>query len=494
MKYTYHNWPEKTLSVSRMRLDPENPRLALEDKLNQSKLIEELVTYDNIWSLAKNIVENGFFPHELMIVIKEENHFYVVEGNRRLTALKLLLDPTKAPKTKQSSFKSLSKQIDHNHIKKIKVLVAPSRAEADRIIFSKHTNPDIKTWKPLMKAKYIQRLLSEGLSEGEITREFNLTPSDINSSLLLINFSTIIREMEIPEDIEFLVRNERKFPFTTFMRHINHPKMQSFLGVCFLDMGTIEIQAEKADFEKAFIKFLTDITVGDFNPKKVNSAKDFEKYITPLMADYGAVSKANNPTIVKNKEYTSSNKNSNQNTKQEPKKRKKRTVKPKGLIPKDFEYNVSNQKIKYVIGELQDIDVEKFSIATGILLRVLLDTGLAHYFNETGHYEILKEKTKKKQPNKPIPKEHVFSLHDMLVHSISDEGFIKDPALIKVVKNLNDARKDSEFSIESLNLVAHNQYHVPTKPILEYFWNNLMPLFEVILIDPEDEEDRTDQD
>ncbi|MEI8190071.1 MAG: ParB N-terminal domain-containing protein, partial [candidate division NC10 bacterium] len=88
----------KPLPVDQLLLDPENPRLE-----SVAKTKDQLVLIKAMWremavsEVALSIAENGFFEEEPLFAIpapeeKGESRYYVVEGNRRLTAVKLLLD------------------------------------------------------------------------------------------------------------------------------------------------------------------------------------------------------------------------------------------------------------------------------------------------------------------------------------------------------------------------------------------------------------------
>ena len=90
----FSDWEIRRLSVDAIRLDKKNPRLP-ENMLNESQrgIIYYMVEEFKILEIAKSIVKNGFFINESPIFVKEGGHFVVVEGNRRITALKLLRDP-----------------------------------------------------------------------------------------------------------------------------------------------------------------------------------------------------------------------------------------------------------------------------------------------------------------------------------------------------------------------------------------------------------------
>ena len=87
----YSAWDEQTISVTSLLLDASNPRIPeLGHKANQREIVAESVRNDAVYDLAKDIAAQGFFPTEVLICVEENNEVIVVEGNRRLAALKLL--------------------------------------------------------------------------------------------------------------------------------------------------------------------------------------------------------------------------------------------------------------------------------------------------------------------------------------------------------------------------------------------------------------------
>ncbi|MET0114738.1 MAG: hypothetical protein ABWU13_20480, partial [Limnospira maxima] len=52
----------------------------------------------DVRELVQSMAASGFFQHEALIATKESGKNIVIEGNRRLAALKVILDPTIARK------------------------------------------------------------------------------------------------------------------------------------------------------------------------------------------------------------------------------------------------------------------------------------------------------------------------------------------------------------------------------------------------------------
>src|SRR5439155_18417353 len=80
--------------VDALDLDPENPRLP-EELAGKPPAALLRYYYDNLVleELAQSFIDNGFFMHEPLIVtpLRGTKRYRVLEGNRRLAALMILL-------------------------------------------------------------------------------------------------------------------------------------------------------------------------------------------------------------------------------------------------------------------------------------------------------------------------------------------------------------------------------------------------------------------
>ena len=89
-------------------LNRENPRH--DPKRNQPEIIEYLLEDEQVYNVARHISANGVNPLELVAVFADEDgNLIVAEGNRRVCALQLLLDPEKAPDDQKARFRALRK-------------------------------------------------------------------------------------------------------------------------------------------------------------------------------------------------------------------------------------------------------------------------------------------------------------------------------------------------------------------------------------------------
>lgn len=87
-----------TLKTGSLLLDSKNTRIPSDRRSeDQRRLLQELLENEDVKDLALSIANLGLFPNERLLVMAAGRHFIVLEGNRRLAAIKLLLNPGLAP-------------------------------------------------------------------------------------------------------------------------------------------------------------------------------------------------------------------------------------------------------------------------------------------------------------------------------------------------------------------------------------------------------------
>lgn len=484
----FSKWPEKYLLVTNIKLDQLNPRIPPSDEiLDQRSLIADLVYHDKIIELSRNIANNGYFPIELLIVVYENKKYIVIEGNRRLAALKLLINPEAAPEDQIPKFRSISNRIDVNTIKKVRIIVAPSREAAAPIIMSKHTKPQIESWKPIMKAAFYHRLLQSGISIEDISSGYNISTTDVTTSLRLFNMYKVACSLDLPEEVLKIVHNPREFNATTLQRFYVHKIAMDFLGMEFDDGINIKGKIDVNEFRKGFKIIISDIANEKITSRSLNRTNDIKKYIDSFSKgekpDLNKKGKFTLETLIKSdieaKKIVDKLKG-----RKSPKKIKS---KPKGLIPKSVSCDVNNQRIQSIFDELKTLPVAKYPNAVSVLFRSLLEMSLSHYLHITGELAILidREKDKKKKKGQIFRRDWHPTLREMLKHLLNPEcKIIKNPNIIKVINKFISA-KNELLSHDSLNFFVHNQFYSPNEESLRQFWNQLEGLFQIILIEPE---------
>jgi hypothetical protein len=123
-------------------------------------------------NLAKDIVEKGEI-YETPLVAPEGDKFVVFDGNRRVTCLKLLADPRRAPTTElQAFFQDLRTKWKGTFPTEIQCQVETDRDRIDDILFRRHTGTQNgvgqSTWDDRIKATFVARTgKSSGLNVAD---------------------------------------------------------------------------------------------------------------------------------------------------------------------------------------------------------------------------------------------------------------------------------------------------------------------------------------
>lgn len=184
-----NNYTVKDIPLLKLRNDHRNPRHP--EFSNQVEIIEWMLREygQEIFNLAEDIVEKGLNPIENMLSIssdKEKDCFIVVEGNRRLIAIRLLHNPSLSPIHKwEKKFADLSAKNKARIPKSIAVTIAPSREDVQWILDRRHRGEDegrgLKRWNTQQAAR-AQRLRDGQAARYE--RALNVIDYAIENSVL----------------------------------------------------------------------------------------------------------------------------------------------------------------------------------------------------------------------------------------------------------------------------------------------------------------------
>ena len=142
-----------------LKFDPENPRFyRLSGAATDEHVIEEMLDDEGVQDLMSSIGQQGYFPGEPLLVTKaDDGTFIVVEGNRRLAAVKLLNGELAPPKRKSKSVAMLREDATQPHPTALPCIVHEDRNIVLRYLGYRHIT-GIKEWDALSKAKYLEQL------------------------------------------------------------------------------------------------------------------------------------------------------------------------------------------------------------------------------------------------------------------------------------------------------------------------------------------------
>jgi hypothetical protein len=150
------------IRVQSLDLDPLNPRLVVPDGATQANLISVLYEQEGLDELVPSLLENGYFEEEPLVVVPNGRRYTTVEGNRRLAALKLLLDPLLRRQARVAGWPTPTSR-QKARLTAVPCVIYAERDEVIPFLGYRHIT-GAKKWAPFQKARFVAQLLESGQS------------------------------------------------------------------------------------------------------------------------------------------------------------------------------------------------------------------------------------------------------------------------------------------------------------------------------------------
>ena len=217
-----------SIAVSELTFDLNNPRLlefGLTESSTETDVIRVLWDAMDVRELVLSVAASGFFRHEPVIVAKEQGKNIVIEGNRRLAAVKVLTDPSVSESlnvdvpTISDSAKEALEELP---------VVFDTRDDAWRHLGFKHVNGPAR-WSSYAKARYI----------ADVHRDLAIQLEDIANQIgdthrTVQRLFRGLMVIEQAERMEVFSRDDRwrkHFYFSHLYTGLNYNGIGEFLGL-----------------------------------------------------------------------------------------------------------------------------------------------------------------------------------------------------------------------------------------------------------------------
>ena len=420
-----------TIPVGQLLLDTENPRHPRVASQNEAilALIEE--QGPRLVKLAEDLATNGASPTEVMVVMKRRgtSNYTVLEGNRRLAAVRLLNNPAIAKGTKfEQDFARLAKGDKAALPTEFECWIAHSREEARPWIRLRHTGTasgvGLVPWAP----RQIQR--------------FELNPETHAGKASMFIDSV---EKAYPKN-QSLLDNLQKISderLTTLGRLLAEPEFRKRLGLKEVEReyhSHFPAEVIEDVIDRVATDLASTLTVTNIKTK-AQRLQYLDKLPTP---DPDARRDDAQPLVPGTAAATTK------------KPTRKVVTRPKAIFS-DFAPKKLGARLPLIVQEVRTLDPQRHPNAVSVLLRVVLELALAHVYER-----------------KKLTGDNLAARVKRCLRMIDSTG--KADAYEPIRVGLADP--NSIFSVSTLHAYVHNKYFHPEPAQVRAVAANMVPFLE----------------
>jgi hypothetical protein len=260
-------------ALADLHFDPDNPRLP--ERLKHApdiEVLEYLLLECNLIELMLSIGQQDFFVGEpLLVVPRAQGGLTVVEGNRRLGALRLLQHNARAPVMPNQVAQARDEA--HYHPTAIPVLSFEQRDQILSYLGYRHIT-GIKEWHLLAKARYLHQLRSRHednhiAAHKALAREIGSKAAHVAKLLTGLTLLAHARDTGL---LNRLKMQEDDIPFSLLTTGIGYDNICRFIGLG--SSGDVEALGLR---EREFAEFFTWVFDRSGYGSVLGESRNFDK-------------------------------------------------------------------------------------------------------------------------------------------------------------------------------------------------------------------------
>lgn len=282
----YEPFPVEPIAITDLRLDLSNYRIS-GSVPSEDAAITYLFAEDDVESLARQILLEGYVDLEFPLVVRENQRIIVLEGNRRVTALKALLDPSLAPPDVRPRLERLLIQfaVEAEDLPDaIRVMVAPTREDTAVLLARLHIGRSKKGWGRAEQSRFVMAQLEAGKTITELKREL----PGIKNPVTYVKqhyVNRLLRETPFsdPKVAEYATS---KLTLTSFEYAYGNAEIQRVVGLEFDEDGVLKRTPSSPEEVAAFDRLVTMYHQGKLSSRKFpkRSSDTFQEDMASLVS------------------------------------------------------------------------------------------------------------------------------------------------------------------------------------------------------------------
>jgi hypothetical protein len=375
------------IKVDLLDFDARNARLTLNEAPSQDELVQEIarVEWKSCIELLKHIVKYGqLSPLENILLLSHGNRYIVLEGNRRLFALRLLNQhkPTLQllDERKQTQVESIVK--GHNPITEVRAVIFKHRVDAAPWITLKHASGQggaaMKPWRAFEKDR----------------DEYNRNPDNCPKTLAF--FYTAINLRGSHKGFADVIDRVLENGYTNLERIITSSFFEEMTGITI--SGTMLRSPYGEKYVHNIVMSICEALANkEANSRDLNKTTGLEKFIRSIVEKHESSKTPNEKVELDAKIPQAVDKQSNE-TPQVPssagtqtaliepatKKQQTRTKQNKQKALARFTPSNLGDKLNQMVREAQKLTIHNYPEILFATYRILLDLSCDYYVKEKG--------------------------------------------------------------------------------------------------------------
>ncbi len=439
---------KRSIPLNNLLIDLQNPRYDL--RINQREALTT-IAHDQgmkLVNLAEDIVDRGLNPSDLPMVTPADQPdlFVVLEGNRRVAALKLLcslslINSLGLSQTLLKRYKNLQERAQGSLPTELECVVL-SREDANDWIRLKHTGENegvgVVSWDGRARQRF--RGTSPALQAIELVESRNYLDDETKARLPKIAITNIERILGTPDARALLgvdVKNDKLI--------LNPPEDDALgrLAAVVEDVAQRRVRVTALDTKEQRVAYARRVASLPIPRPKTPTAGS-QPAPLPLSGSRAAAHIA----------------------------AQRRT-----LIPKQFKVRIPQTRVNRIFAELQKLNIDSYVNSCAVLLRVFVELSVDDYAHR--HRLSLKVITKAKKSTKgPFPARDM-TLREKLksvASSLETRGACTKAELHGVRTLISN--REHVISVDTLHAYVHNKDYNPTPADLKANWDNIQLFIE----------------
>lgn len=466
------DWREKKLDVLReLHLDPRNVRLEIDPKV-EADILEDLFFNEDALGLVEAICTVGYLTHDVPVAIKRENKYIMVEGNRRLAALKAIQNPQLVPSHK-ARIAALADQLDdRSSLAKVRVMIAPNQTAADQLVAAIHTGNLRRPWTPTRQAAFFQAQIDSGKKLKTLLDRYPTI--DVRKFVFRAHILNAFRSAKFkdPELPDYLATKEWTKGLSVLARIYESREFLELTGFKMDEDGKITKSISQTKFDKMATIIVGEMRSGSLNTRSLNTVQS--PRFTLLMEELREVvkpkpspGKSKKPRKTPSKKGREKGGTKGSKTGKEPRSGRKKHFLDLSQIVLPASYPVATKRC---VQELSALDVQKFPNTTFLLMRAVLEKNVKAFAEAKGA-----DIKSVGNDNGRVQLGHALK---WLLQYVQKEG---PKNMIQPIQRVRDGKLVYMASSDSMNAVNHNhQFSVDPDEALG-LWDALDPIMRFVI-------------